>query len=404
VGEVPRRGGGGATAAAPSTTLRAGEENLAELSFELQPIASLAPVEALWRKLEAGSDVSFFVSWTWIGTWLSCLPEHIRPQLLVASRDGEAIGAAILVARRQRRRGILNVRQLHFNSTGDPALDCIWIEHNSFAAGAKTNGQIWPAVLRWFEEQKEADELLIPGIAEVLMADAAAGIPLLHRATCTPAFASAIPEGGREAILARLSPNTRRQLRRNLRDCEQLGALRIEASRAPAQALAWFEGLKALHMASWSKRGKRHAFYSPFFETFHRALISAGAEDGSVRLRRVSAGAAALGYLYDFRSGGRLSAYQSGFEPSLAHLRPGYVAHLLAMEQTAAEGARIYDFLGGDNQMKRSLGELPYAIDWHRFAQPKAGLCLEAAATGVVSWLRPRTRKETTPPGRRQAS
>jgi CelD/BcsL family acetyltransferase involved in cellulose biosynthesis len=177
-------------------------------------------------------------------------------------------------------------------------------------------------------------------------------------------------------------------LRRNLRDCEALGPLRIEAATSAGEALAWLAELKALHVASWTRRGRRHAFHHPFFEAFHRALIETGAADGSVQLRRVSAGGAVLGYLYDFRRNGHIYAYQSGFDDSRADLRPGYVAHLLAIEQCARNGDRIYDFLGGDNRLKRSFADLTYRLATHRFGLPIAGLKIEAAARHAISRLR----------------
>jgi len=108
------------------------------IEFDLRAASPVGEVGDLWRRLEHESDPSFFTSWTWIVAWLRCLPMEIQPRLMVASRGGEAIGAAILVPRIERRRAILKVRQMHFNSTGDPSLDCIAIEHNGFVAGART--------------------------------------------------------------------------------------------------------------------------------------------------------------------------------------------------------------------------------------------------------------------------
>ncbi|HEX4081206.1 MAG TPA: GNAT family N-acetyltransferase [Rhizomicrobium sp.] len=302
----------------------------------------------------------------------------MRPLLLNAKRDGEVVGAAILVPRTERRRAVLKVRQLHFNSTGDPAFDCITIEHNDFVACADAQRELWPAFLGWFARQTEVDELVVPGIADGATDEAPRG--LLHSVTPMTAFACELPPGGRDAILARLSANSRQQLRRNFRDCEALGPLRIEVATSVVEALAWFTELKALHVASWTRRGRRHAFHFPFFEIFHRALIDADTPEGRVRMRRISAGAHVLGYLYDFRRQGHVCAYQSGFGGVFADLRPGYVSHLLAMEQDAREGMQTYDFLGGENRLKTSLKTERYDLCSYRFARPGPGLFLESAA------------------------
>jgi CelD/BcsL family acetyltransferase involved in cellulose biosynthesis len=358
-----------------------------DIQFLLERVSSTEAVGWLWRRLEEGSDVPFFVSWTWIGTWLACVPGHIRPLLLTATRGGETIGAAILVPRRERRRGILNVRQLHFNTTGDPALDCIWIEHNGFVGSADAQQDLWPAFLRWFARQRDYDELLVPRVGEAI-AGLPADVRLLHAMASSPAFRSVLPPGGTEDILASFSANTRQQLRRSLRACEAMGALRCEVADSVETALAWFDAMKALHVASWEERGKPHAFRYPFVEIFHRALIARGVLDGSIRMLRISAGVASLAYLYNFRRGETVCAYQSGFDYGREELRPGYVSHLLAMAMSVAEGATRYDFLAGDNQLKQSLGSNRYAMRSHRFAMPVLALRVEHGARQVWHRLR----------------
>ncbi len=353
------------------------------IKFSLDPISSIEQTGALWRRLDEAGQTSFFASSTWIGTWLRCLPQHVSPLLLTASRGSETIAAAILVPRRARRHLFLNVSQLHFNSTGDPALDCLTIEHNGFAAGGQTDHLLWPALQRWFARESGADELVIPGVADGEIGTTPDGMHLLHDTTDSPAFACDLPQGGLDAILAQLSRNARQQLRRNLRDIAQLGELRFEAAESTAAALVWFDRLKALHTSSWTRRGKPHAFRYPFFESFHRALIGAGQPEGTVELLRLSAGDRPVGYLYNFHQQDRTYAYQSGFDDAFANLRPGYVAHALAMARAAARGATRYDFLAGDNRLKRTLGRHAYTMRWHRFGRPKPGLTVEWAVKAL---------------------
>lgn len=350
-----------------------------DIRFALEPVPSVEEVGALWRRLDDAGQTSFFVSWTWIGTWLRCLPEGVRPLLLTASGGGETVAAAILVPRRERRRLFLRLRQLHFNSTGDPSLDCITIEHNGFAGGAEANRTLWPDLLRWFARGgvRQVDELVVPGVVQSLDDALTHDARLLHRTETSSAFARALPRGGLEVILGHLSSNARQQLRRSLRDCEALGELGFETAGSVEEALDWFDRLKALHIDSWTKRGKPHAFRYPFFEAFHRALIRSGAAEGSVQLHRISVGPNLLGYLYNFRRNGVVSAYQSGFNRSMNHLRPGYVSHALAMAASTREGARTYDFLAGDNRLKSSLGEEHYDMRAHRFGRPTAALRIE---------------------------
>ncbi len=354
------------------------------VEFSLEKISALAPVFPLWTKLETQTNTSFFLSWRWIGTWLQHLPREVEPLLLRANRGENTVAAAILVPRRERRRAMLNVRQLHFNATGDPALDCITIEHNGFV-GANDKG-LWAAFLHWFASgAAQADELFVPGISSGVLDGLADAAGLLHDAQDRPGFVRHLAA---RPLQEELSPNTRQHLRRSLRDCEKLGPLQIESAISVEQALDWFEELKVLHIQSWNRKRKRHAFSHPFFETYHRDLITAYSMEGAASIHRVSAGGVILGYLYNLCAAGRTYAYQSGFDMRHARLRPGYVAHALAMEQCAAAGMECYDFLAGDNQLKRSLGESRYTLVWHRFARPTPSLRAENLARSVIKAMR----------------
>nr|WP_243846225.1 GNAT family N-acetyltransferase [Rhizomicrobium palustre] len=182
-----------------------------------------------------------------------------------------------------------------------------------------------------------------------------------------------------------VSRNTRQQLRRNLRDAG--GNVAITAAKDKDEALAYFAELKALHIRSWEKRRKHHAFDNPIFEPFHHAVISTGIEDGSVELLRLEAGSRLLGYLYNFQRNGVVSSYQSGFAEEVA--RPGYLCHAAAMEHYAARGLLTYDFLAGTNQLKSSLGLERYELCWRRYRRPSLGVIAEQLAHWAVQRAKP---------------
>ncbi len=141
----------------------------------------------------------------------------------------------------------------------------------------------------------------------------------------------------------------------------------------------YFERLKALHVTSWQRRGRRHAFDNSFFEPFHRALIEAGMDDDTIDLLRVRAGNRVMGYLYNFRRNGVVSSYQSGFDDGDPRLRPGYVCHALAMQHYAEAGHSMYDFLAGTNRLKQSFGTERYALSWRHYRRPMLAFRAEAA-------------------------
>jgi CelD/BcsL family acetyltransferase involved in cellulose biosynthesis len=186
------------------------------------------------------------------------------------------------------------------------------------------------------------------------------------------------------SVEAALSRNSRQQLRRAMRSYGPCGALSLDVAETPEQAVFYFEHLKALHIDSWTRRGKAHAFRYPFFETFHRALIARGVAEGCVRLICVRAGSEPIGYLYNFRHGGIEYAYQSGFEDSDPEKRPGYVCHALAIENAAVSGVEVYDFLAGANRLKQSFANETYRMSWATLTRPTTSL-RAAAALGATA-------------------
>jgi CelD/BcsL family acetyltransferase involved in cellulose biosynthesis len=355
------------------------------IRIAIEPIVSLGPVESLWTSLDSRGSHSFFTTWNWIGCWLAALPPRFEPRLVTATRAGETVAAAILIPRRTRRHGIVSASQLHFNSTGEAAFDCITIEHNGFTGPSHAEPELWRALMNWFAEGAGGtDELIIPGVEEQMLEDFR-GSELLFASQEAPAFRTplkAVVE--KDGIEACLSRNARQQLRRSIRAYRAIGELELDEASTVERALDYFTALKLLHIRSWARRGVPHAFRHSFFETFHRALIARGTPQGLVQMLRVTAGARPIGYLYNFRYRGRVYAYQSGFEDSDPGFRPGYVCHTLAIDAAAASGAEDYDFLAGRNRLKQSLAAEEYVMSWCAIRQPKLKFRAERAARSVA--------------------
>ena len=348
-----------------------------ECDFHIEPVSSVAALEERWRALGVSGAGSFFTSWDWISCWLTTLPESLHPALVTAMR-GDQLAASAIAFRNARTRFGLRIPQLHFNTVGAPEFDCITVEYNDFAGEAG----LLPNFVHWFAAQNGQDvELVLPGIAGAV---SAAGTSLIHSQHMKPGFANRkLAAIGREGLGSVLSRNTRQQLAKSLRDFEALGKLAITEAANTEEAVAYFDALKELHISSFSRRRKTHAFRYPYFETFHRALIARGMPNGSIQLLRISAGERLLGYLYNFRYRNRVYAYQSGFSDEDWSLRPGYVCHAMAMELNARQGVLEYDFLAGENQLKSSLSETEYELGWHTFARPSPIIRLEAVARGA---------------------
>jgi CelD/BcsL family acetyltransferase involved in cellulose biosynthesis len=293
-----------------------------------------------------------------------------------------------------RRHRIIRARRWVLNATGDPAIDCICIEHNGLLAGPQVG---WDGLLEAFVATKEIDELSLPGVTAPPPASLVEGRRLLREEAPDLSFAvelGALSASGGD-VGAILSSNARSQLRRAMRKLEPLG---LEAAASEGEALAFFRTLKDLHIPWWEQRGLPHAFVHEFFERFHERLIERAFADGSIQLLRVWSGDRTLGILYNFQCANRVYAYQSGFVQPEAQERPGVIAHALAMKRAWQKGAEIYDFMAGENQLKRSFGNRTETLSWTVVQKPRLRFHAEHRAKRLKAiYVATRDRDEDRP-------
>jgi CelD/BcsL family acetyltransferase involved in cellulose biosynthesis len=352
-----------------------------EIELRHEALPPLAALEREWRTLEAAASPSFFTSWRWIGTLLAAVPAERRPDLLRGVARGETIAVALLGAGVARRRhGLVRSRALYLNQTGDPQFDAIMIEHNGILAAAGCEAAASDAAVAWFARLgEEADELHFSGSSRRLSEAAVEGRGLGRTELVLPSYSVELgllsPDDGE--LYPVLSANARQQLRRAVRHFEDCGPLRLSAATTPSEALEFFTAMKGLHCLSWERRGKTHAFSGGFFEPFHRLLIERSFAEGGTELLRASAGDRVIGYLYNFRLGDRIYAYQSGFADADRRERPGIVTHALAIRRAYRTGARIYDFMAGRNRLKESLATRCEPMLWQVLQQPRLAFRLE---------------------------
>jgi CelD/BcsL family acetyltransferase involved in cellulose biosynthesis len=336
----------------------------------LTPVTDWVALGERWRQFESRADASFFQGWSWIG----CLaPERYDdPMLLEAQRDGRTVALGLF----NRRRG-WPFDTLWLHETGLPQLDTVFIEHNGLlidaACGAGDDDALRTACLAAarharLPRQSPGRRLILNGVdAADLRAAAAIGTVSGLTTRQAPALdlAALLRNGlGHEEVL---SANTRAQLRRSLRGYATLGTLFARCAADPAEAHGFLDELARLHQATWQRRGHAGAFAEPHFTRFHHTLIDRALPHGEVELWRIGAGAAVIGYLYNFQHRGRILAYQSGFDYGLLadrRAKPGLTCHHLVIEKSLTAQRICYDFLAGDDRYKRSLSDAATTLHW----------------------------------------
>ncbi|WP_282604532.1 GNAT family N-acetyltransferase [Pelagibius sp. Alg239-R121] len=348
------------------------EAMTAPYEVSCDPIAKLSDLGTAWQELETRSDSSFFQSWCWIGTWLETLPPHFNPRILRVTSDGRLVGLGILILHAGNRHRIMPVGRLLLNETGDPYHDRLTLEYGGILSDRNAGAEVTAAALRWLaSHDPDWSELCLSGLLPETLAEVSSAASDLGLLTWIPDLKPcdyvdlAQVRSGKDDYLSQLSRNTRQQLRRALRLYEADGPLTLTAAGSLEEAHSFLDQLAELHQSYWIARGETGSFSNAYFSQFHRALVTAGFPEGKIQLLRADAGGRPIGYLYNFVHHGYVYGYQSGFSYDQDPKRkPGLVTHYLAIEQNLGQGARIYDFMAGHGQHKRSLGNATQDMTW----------------------------------------
>ena len=359
------------------------------LSSDLSEVGDARALKARWQALEERVAAPFFLSWTWIGAWLAGLE---RPPLLLAvtGPGGADIALGLFVPAVESRRG-LRVRQMRLHETGDASRDAVTVEYNSLLCDPGMEAAAWNAALRALRVRGGWDEIVASGVTDVTAATLSGlGLHAHRRAQATSAWVdlAALRErgiGDAEGYVATLSRNARGQLRRSLRLYGERGPLRLQPC---TDVDAFFAGLGEHHEAKWRTAGRSGATANPAYMAFHRRMIADALPRGEVELLRASAGDEAFGWLYNFVHRGRVLFYLSGFRVEADNrLKPGLVTHALAVERHLRAGADVYDFMGGDNRYKASLGQPGPGMQALALQRRTPALLLENAARAMKARL-----------------
>lgn len=316
--------------------------------------ADFASLGVRWQALQGAAAGSFFQSWSWVG----CEAERrFADPVLLEAKDGDRTVALALLNRERRRFG---PDRLWLGESGVAALDDVFVEHNGPLIAREWRDRLLGPCLR------ALGSVVLSGVDDAVLG-VARGLPgaVLQRQASRPApyvDLAAVRAAG--FYLDGLSANARYQIRRSARRCAADGPLVLRRAETVAEAHGFLDALAVLHQARWTGRGRPGAFANPDFLRFHRTLIARALPE--IDLLRVTAGERVVGYLYNFRFGGVVSAYQSGFDYAGAdpHRKPGLTCHHLAIEAALRDGLERYDFLAGGDRYKISMAHTVTMLHW----------------------------------------
>jgi Acetyltransferase (GNAT) domain len=340
------------------------------MKLELIPVAgNLKRIREIWESLEESANTSYFLSWGWIENWITSLPDHIKPELVVFLEGNDPHLAFFLGKANLLRKHLFKSRGWFVNATGIPAFDR-YIEYNGFLCRQ-------PEALQFIDIVKSLpdswDEFYLPGLdARSFPGTATLDHISPYKTIVDDDLVSPFvdldavrTQGG--DYLSLLSANTRAQVHRSYRLYEKTAPVQLEVARDILSAMDIFHELVSLHEETWTNRNREGAFSSDYMIQFHTQLIQRRFEYDEIQLLRIRCENDTIGCLYNFIYKNNVYFYQSGIHYNLdKRLKPGLVAHVEAIRHNATAGRKIYDFLGGESRYKMSLATHQNRLIWVR--------------------------------------
>lgn len=328
------------------------------------PLVDVAELQRQWLDLEARAANTFFLSWSWMSTWLAAYEPEV--DVLRIHRDRQIIGLALLVKTRVARRRILCSTGLFLHQLGDISKDQIWIEYNGFLTDARYHRAATASGLNYLmSEYAGWDELILGGLcdSEADYFSESTGLTRIElwQAPTYGVDLAKLRDTGQD-YLSSLSRNTRYQIRRSTKGYHRQGPVKLEKAQCLGHALGWFEEMAPLHIKRWGSAPGASGFTNVHFTGFHRSLIQMAWPQRQIDIWKLTVGSRTIGFFYNFLYRGRVYFYLGGLvKESDSKLKPGLLGHSLCIEQYTDQGLQYYDFMGGHERYKESLGEIgPY--------------------------------------------
>jgi len=305
-----------------------------------------------WNELlQASASNCLFLTWEWLFTWWKHFSEDRRLHLVTVRCDGELIAIAPLALRPSRFRRLLPFSALEFLGMGSVGSDYLDIPIRQGKEKIALD-----ALAEYLADHKFVMELSRVNRGTAQASALASELKQFGWAAVDAPVESCpfIDLSGHswESYLASLGREHRYNVRRRLRNLAKQWRVRFDRVESERQRSEAMRQLTALHYLRWRERGSPGVFNSSALVAFHEELSRLALERGWLRLYVLSLDEEAAAAWYGFHYHGAFYFYQAGFDPRLSRHSVGLVAMGLAIKSAIEEGARVYDFLHGDERYK----------------------------------------------------
>jgi len=358
-----------------------------------EPLTHTAHLHVEWLDLLSRCDARYFQSWGWINCWLEEIALEQKVTLIRVHRDNVLVGLGLFVSASLVRRKIIYSHAMFLNEYPLADNDMV-IEYNALLSQRGSEKEVYQHCLQHLSQRfPEVDEFYFGAQSQSAYASLAqsnvAGMQHIVESKSQSWQIDLMKfESGMDAYLATLSKNSRAQIRYTRRQYEQHSSVSLYVAEDVKQALVYFDALKLLHIKRWQEKGERHAFNAKW-EKFHRHIIQQRFACGEIQMIKITNEQQDIAYLFNYIWEKRVYVLQMGFNYSENHrLKPGYLAHAMAVIYNRDKAMRVYDFMHGYSRYKKSLSDMSEELVWSVLRRPRLKFKFEEIVVQLVRKLR----------------
>lgn len=332
-----------------------------EINVKAEPfsIEQLNQLEHDWKTLFAKSEQCFFLSWNWIGSWLSILPPQSRPTVVRAKVNNKIIGLAIFCHSHVRRHGFVTSLQMHMHRAGIAELDQMWIEYNDVLCAKDYVLSTRDAIFKYVISHFDFDELSVPMATSAgLSAKSSKSYSSYWlNSTSHPAFKINLSKPYKP------SKNLHRQITKTDTLLTSWGELSWSITSNKEEIFKILNLGKHWHQEKWRNTLTPSGFDNAVFESFHHRLIDKNDNENKVVIVALSHQNRLIGFNYLLADKHSVYFYLSSLMPvNDNRIKIGYLLHSKCIEWATEQNYRYYDFLAGESSYKQRFSDEKYCL------------------------------------------
>lgn len=328
-------------------TLLAGRECQARLCQNLNdpPLGKTA-----WNRLLARSEThSVFLTWQWLSTWWECFDEGATLFVFAVERDGELVGVAPLMVRREN-----GLRYVEFLGMGSS-------DYCDVLATEDDKPEVVRAVLDALMKRKDRwDRIRLRYLpAKSSTARALAGVSLPAGWEFVQDVEAVCPALSIEASRSFAeSCAQKKSLVRHAKYFERLGPLRFYHALDADEIMDRLPDFIEQHRDRRFMAGDHSLFDDPRHRRFYERMIPVMLEAGLLRFGVLRWRDEVLAYHLGFQYDGVFTWYKPTFNVDWARYSPGEVLLKSLIEDALANQIRVFDFTVGDEAFKERFANV----------------------------------------------